>query len=175
MAVLNVIKMGNPILRELSEEITESHIISPEFQSFIKDLVETMRHNDGAGIAAPQVGVLKRVFTMEMKNNARYPDKETFPLHVVINPEIEYLTEETTDSWEGCLSIPNIRGRLRRYTNILLKGYSPKGENIKIRLQGFAAVVAQHELDHLNGILLIDRMDSMKTLTFQDEYEKYWL
>ncbi|AXT61318.1 peptide deformylase [Aquimarina sp. AD10] len=174
MAILEVIKMGHPTLRKQSELIDEN-TSSSEFQNFVDDLIQTMRHQNGAGIAAPQVNVLKRIFTMEMTDNPRYPDRHPFPLYVVINPEIECLGHELVDSWEGCLSIPNIRGKLKRYKRIKLKGYDRNGKSFEEELEGFAAIVAQHELDHLNGVLLIDRMDSMKTLTFQEEYEKYWL
>ncbi len=174
MAVLEVIKMGHPSLRKQSQAVGDE-LLSFEFQTFIDDLIHTMRHQNGAGIAAPQVNVLKRVFTMEMKNNPRYPDRNTFPLYTIINPEIEYIDDQLTDSWEGCLSIPNIRGKLQRYKNIVLRGIDREGSPIEEQLDGFAAIVAQHELDHLNGILLIDRMKSMETLTFQEEYEKYWI
>lgn len=174
MAVLEVIKLGNPLLREVSQNVAMEELTSKEFQQFIDDLIETMRAADGAGIAAPQVGILKRVFGMEMKDNPRYPDKETFPLSVIINPEIEFLSKEQTDSWEGCLSIPGIRGRLERFEHIKLTGLNRNGQKFETELNGFEAIVAQHELDHLNGILFIDRMDSMKTLAFQKEFETYW-
>ena len=174
MAVLEVVKMGNPLLREISGMVAVKNIVSQDFQQFIDNLVETMQAESGAGIAAPQVGVLKRVFAMEMKENSRYPDKETFPLSIVINPEIEFLSDEKTDSWEGCLSIPGIRGMLLRYKHIRLSGLDRNGHRFETDLNGFEAIVAQHELDHLNGVLLIDRMDSMETLTFQEEFEKYW-
>lgn len=174
MAVLEVIKMGNPILRQQSKEVGDE-LLSFEFQKFIDDLVHTMRHEDGAGIAAPQVATLKRVFTMEVSDNPRYPNRNKFPLYIVVNPEIEYLGTEMVDSWEGCLSIPNIRGKLKRYKRIKLKGLDRVGVPFEEELDGFAAIVAQHELDHLNGTLLIDRMDSLETLTFQEEYEKYWI
>lgn len=174
MAVLDVVKMGNPLLRKVSAPVGEE-LKTPLFQQSLDDMVATMRFQNGAGIAAPQVGVLKRVFTMEVVENPRYPDKNPFPLYIAINPEIEILDETLVDSWEGCLSIPNIRGRLKRYTCILLKATDRNGESFQEELDGFAAIVAQHELDHLNGTLLIDRMDSMETLTFQEEYDKYWL
>lgn len=167
--------MGNPQLREVSEQVGLEEIQTTKFQNFIDDLVATMRFENGAGIAAAQVDVLKRVFTMEMGDNPRYPDRSSFPLYVVINPEIEPIGDIKVDSWEGCLSIPNIRGMLRRYEGIKLSGLDRKGNHFEVQLDGFASVVAQHELDHLNGVLLIDRMDSMETLTFQDEYEKYWM
>jgi len=175
MSVLEVIKMGNPSLREICSVVPPSEIKTSEFQKFIDDLIETQRAEDGAGIAAPQVDVLERVFTMEMEENPRYPDKETFPLYVAINPEIEPISEVWIDSWEGCLSIPGIRGQLPRHKQIRLKALDRSGKSFEVVLDGFAAIVAQHELDHLNGILLIDRMQSMKTLSFQKEYEKYWM
>lgn len=175
MGVLKVIKMGNPRLREVSGQVGLEEIQIAEFQKFIDDLVATMRFQNGAGIAAPQVDVLKRVFTMEMGDNPRYPDRGTFPLYTVINPEIEPISDTKVDSWEGCLSIPSIRGRLKRYERVKLLGLDRKGNHFEVQLDGFASVVAQHELDHLNGVLLIDRMDSMETLSFQDEYEKYWM
>lgn len=175
MAILKIIKMGNPRLRETCIPVTTKEIQTIEFQKFIDNLIETMRFENGAGIAAPQVDVLKRVFTMEMRDNLRYPERNLFPLYTIINPEIEPVDNTKIDSWEGCLSIPNIRGKLKRYKRIKLSGLDRNGEKIEIELAAFAAVVAQHELDHLNGVLLVDRMDSMKTLTFQDEYEKYWM
>ncbi|MFY0598174.1 MAG: peptide deformylase [Cyclobacteriaceae bacterium] len=175
MALLEIIKMGNPMLREISKEVSQEEISSANFQTFIDDLVETMRFHSGAGIAAPQVGTLKRIFTMEMRENTRYPDKESFPLHIIINPNITFLNDHKTDSWEGCLSIPGIRGKLSRYERISLTGIDRAGNPIEKELEGFASIVAQHELDHLDGVLLIDRMESMHTLTFQDEYETYWL
>lgn len=174
MAVLKVIKMGNPLLRKVSEAVTPNEIKSADFQQFIADLIETMREESGAGIAAIQVGVLKRVFTMEMKKNDRYPDKGSFALTTVINPEIEPLGSEEVEGWEGCLSIPGIRGRLKRYKKVKLSGFDIKGEKFEKVLDDFSAIVAQHELDHLNGILLIDRMPNMETLTFQEEYDTYW-
>jgi len=174
MAIKEVIKMGNPLLRSRSEAV-DIEILSREFQEFIDDLIDTMRSENGAGIAAPQIGILKRAFTMEVDSNPRYPEKESFPLVVAINPEIEFLSNEMVDSWEGCLSIPNIRGRLKRHQHIRLKATNRTGDLFETELTGFAAIVAQHELDHLNGTLLIDRMENMETLTFQEEYEKYWL
>ena len=174
MAVLDVIKMGNPLLRKTSILIHEE-LKTSDFQQTIDNLIETMRFQNGAGIAAPQVGILKRVFTMEMKENPRYPNKTPFPLYIAINPEIEILDDTLVDSWEGCLSIPNIRGKLKRYKRVLLKGTDRHGESFQEELDEFASIVAQHELDHLNGTLLIDRMESMETLTFQEEYEKYWI
>lgn len=174
MAILEVLKMGNPLLRKVALSVAIERIGLTDFQTLIDDLVETMRSEKGVGIAAPQVGLLERVFCMEVNENARYPDKEPFSLFIAINPEIEFLSEEQIDSWEGCLSIPGIRGCLKRYKHIKLTGFDRHGRAIEIELKDFAAIIAQHELDHLNGILFIDRLLSMETLSFQEEYEKYW-
>jgi len=165
MPGLDVIKMGNPDLREVSKEVDLKIISSKPFQMFITYLVETMRVEDGAGIAAPQVAMLQRVFVMEMENNTRYPDKESFPLLVAINPKIRPIGDELQESWEGCLSIPNIRGKLKRHKEVELTAIDITGKEYTKKLTGFASVVAQHELDHLDGILFIDRMESMETLS----------
>jgi len=161
-----VIKMGNPLLREVCLAVDEKEIQNTETQQLIDDMVATMRAENGAGIAAPQVGVKQRIFTIEIDNNPRYPDKPSFPLLIAINPSIEPIGEALVDSWEGCLSIPKIRGRLKRHTNVKLSGLDRRGQFFEMELTGFEAVVAQHELDHLNGILFIDRMEDMKTLTY---------
>ncbi len=175
MALLEVIKMGNPSLREVCSPVSIAEIHTPKFQKFIDNLIQTQRSESGAGIAAPQVNVLKRVFTMEMKENPRYPNKTSFPLIIALNPEIEILTNKKIKGWEGCLSIPGIRGQIPRNEKVKLKALDRYGKPFEAILTDFAAVVAQHELDHLNGILFIDRMKTMKTLTFQKEYELYWM
>lgn len=174
MAKLPVVKMGNPLLRKRSEEVTLEEIQSEEFQKFIDDLIETMRDEHGAGIAAPQVGVLKRLFAIEMEKNPRYPDKESFPLGVAINPTIIAVDSDMQDSWEGCLSIPDIRGKLKRHSKIILNALDRTGKPFAKELSGFASVVTQHELDHLDGVLFIDRMKTMETLSFVEEFEEFW-
>lgn len=175
MAVLKVIKSGHPTLRRVSKHVFKKEYKSEKFQKFIDDLVDTMHAENGAGIAAAQVNVKRRLFVMEVSNNQRYPDKESFPLLVAINPEIEPIGNKKVKSWEGCLSIPGIRGRLKRHAKVNLKALDRNGKPYEKVLTGFAAVVAQHELDHLNGILFLDKMKSMKTFSFQKEYEKYWM
>jgi len=175
MPQLNIIKMGHPNLRKEAKLITADIIKSTLFQKFVDDLIFTMRKANGAGIAAPQVDALDRIFIMEMTENPRYPNKESFPLIVAINPTIKPLSDEKVDSWEGCLSIPGIRGRLLRYKNIRLMAQDRLGIPYEKELEGFAAIVAQHELDHLDGKLFIDRMDSMRYLAFESEYEQYFL
>lgn len=167
--------MGNPLLREKCQEVDIDTISSDELQNFMDDLIDTMRDEDGAGIAASQVGKLWRIFIMECDNNPRYPDKTGFPLTIVINPTIKIIGSDKVDSWEGCLSIPGLRGRLPRAARVELSGYDRQGQSFTKVIQGFEAVVAQHELDHLNGVLFIDRMDDMSYLAFQEEYVKYWI
>lgn len=175
MLELNVIKMGNPLLRERSKTVKEAEVLSNNFQEFITNLITTMRAQNGVGIAAPQVGIKKRVFIMEVADNSRYPNKKPLQLCVAINPEIEILDlNDLVDSWEGCLSIPGVRGCLKRYNQIKLKATDTKGKPFEIALEGFPAIIAQHELDHLNGVLFIDRMEDLTTLTFEEEYQTYW-
>ncbi len=172
--ILPVLKMGNPKLREVCKEVQLDELQLDETQRFVDDLIETMRDENGAGIAAPQVGVLKRIFIMECLNNPRYPDNEEFPLTIVVNPTIEVIEEDYLESWEGCLSIPGLRGMLPRHNRVTLSGYDKEGVEFSKVIEGFEAVVAQHELDHLDGILFIDRMKDMKYLAFTTEYQKYW-
>lgn len=167
MTTLEVLKMGHPILREVCLNVEENVIYSEKFQIFLDELVATMRASDGVGIAAPQVGVLQRVFVIEVDDNPRYLNRDSFELLIIINPEVKILPGPTVDSWEGCLSIPGIRGRLKRADRIELKGLDRNGKPYQRILTGFPAIVAQHELDHLNGILFIDRMTDLKSLSFE--------
>lgn len=172
--MLPVIKMGHPNLRKPSLPLSLDLIPKLEYQQLIDNLITTMRTEDGAGIAAPQVDVLKRIFVVEVDNNPRYPDKPSFPLLVAINPELEPIGVEQVDSWEGCLSIPNIRGQLQRWARVRISAYDRTGKFYQKELSDFAAVVAQHEMDHLNGVLFIDRMEDMKTLCFREEYQRFY-
>lgn len=167
MTTLEVLKMGHPKLREVCSSVEKNAIHSEKFQIFLDELTATMRASDGVGIAAPQVGVLQRVFVIEVDDNPRYLNKNSFELLIIINPEIKILPGPTVDSWEGCLSIPGIRGRLKRADRIELKGLDRNGKAYQKILTGFPAIVAQHELDHLNGILYIDRMTDLKSLSFE--------
>ncbi len=172
---LDVIKMGNPVLRKVAEPVLVETIDELPFQQQLDRMIHTMRLHKGVGIAAPQVGMLQRVFMLEVHENTRYPNTKLFPLQIAINPRIEVLNTTTIASWEGCLSIPNIRGRLQRHSHIKLTALDRFGNSYSIELKGFPAIIVQHELDHLNGVLFIDRMETMETLTFQKEYEDFWM
>jgi len=173
--ILKVARMGHPVLRQEAEPIPPEQITSPEVQDFIDDMIETMYDYDGAGLAAPQVHVSKQIVVMEVSQNPRYPNAPAIPLTVYINPEITPLTEEMDEDWEGCLSVPGLRGRVPRYTKIRLRAYDRDGQRVDFVAEGFHARVIQHECDHLWGKLYIDRVRDPTSLTFMEEFMKYGL
>jgi peptide deformylase len=173
--ILKVARMGHPVLRQEAEPIPPEQITSPEVQDFIDDMIETMYDYDGAGLAAPQVHVSKQIVVMEVSQNPRYPNAPAIPLTVYINPEITPLTEEMDEDWEGCLSVPGLRGRVPRYMKIRLRAYDRNGQRVDFVAEGFHARVIQHECDHLWGKLYIDRVRDTTSLTFMEEFMKYGL
>jgi len=175
MAILKVARLGHPVLRKVAEKVSLDEIRSPETQKFIDDMVETMREYNGAGLAANQVHTLKQVAVIEVKGNPRYPDAPDIPLTVLINPEVTFLAEEMEEGWEGCLSIPDMRGMVPRYTSLRLVAYDRAGVKMDLVAKDFFARVIQHETDHLNGIVYVDRMKSLSTLTHLTEWSRYWL
>ena len=173
MAILKVARMGHPVLRERSTEIPAGEIGTPAFQDLVTSLIETMREYDGAGLAAPQVHESKRVVVMELKDNPRYPDAPDLPLTVVVNPRITPLTDDRIEGWEGCLSIPGLRGRVPRIAAIRLEAQDRHGAPFSMELEGFPAAVVQHECDHLDGVLYVDRVEDPTSLTFLEEFQRY--
>jgi peptide deformylase len=173
MAILKVARMGHPILREIASEVPTDEIATPELQQTIDSMIETMREYDGAGLAAPQVHVSQRIVVMEVSHNPRYPDAPPIPLSVMINPQIRFLTERRVEIVEGCLSLPDLRGVVQRIAEIELEALGRNGEPIRERFEGFAAAVVQHECDHLDGILYIDRVSDTTTLSFLREFQRY--
>lgn len=173
--ILKVARMGHPVLRQEAEPIPPEQITSPEVQEFIDDMIDTMYDYDGAGLAAPQVHVSKQIVVMEVSENPRYPNAPAIPLTVYINPEITPLTEDMDEDWEGCLSVPGLRGRVPRYTKIRLRAYDRDGQRVDFVAEGFHARVIQHECDHLWGKLYIDRVRDTTSLTFMEEFMKYGL
>ena len=171
--ILKVARMGHPVLRQTAEPVPPDQITSPDIQRFIDDLIETMHEYDGAGLAAPQVHVSKQIVVIEpggRRHDLSAPDAETI---VYINPEITPLTEDMDEDWEGCLSVPGLRGRVPRYTKIRFRAYDRRGKRLDLVAEGFAARVIQHECDHLWGKLYIDRIRDMTSLTFIEEFMKY--
>ena len=173
MTVREILHVGNPLLREMSREITRDELASPEMQQLIDDLVDTMHAANGAGIAAPQVGELVRIATIEVTDNPRYPYKPRIPLTVVVNPVVEFLDDEMVDVNEGCLSVPNMRGNVLRRVNIRVRYWDRHGvEHDEIK-RGLTAGTFQHELDHLDGVLFLDRVHDTRTLTTWEQFERY--
>jgi peptide deformylase len=175
MAILKVARLGHPILRQPAQPVPLDEIRSPEVQRFIDDMVETMREYDGAGLAANQVHALRRIAIIEVLANPRYPDAPTVPLMVLINPVVTPLGEETEDGWEGCLSIPDLRGMVPRHRAVRLECYDREAQKVSLIAKDFFARVIQHESDHLNGIVYLDRMRDFSTLAHIAEWNKHWL
>ena len=173
--ILKVARLGHPVLRQVAEAVPPDQILTPAIQQFIDDMIETMHEYDGAGLAAPQVHVSTQIVIMEVGPNPRRPNAPSIPLTVYINPEITPLTEDMEEDWEGCLSVPGLRGRVPRYTRIHLRAYDRQANRIDIAVQGFHARVIQHECDHVQGKVYLDRMRSMESLTFVEEWMKYGL
>ncbi len=167
MAVQEILKMGNPKLLELSAKVEPFEFAALE--PLIQDMIDTMESAHGAGLAAPQIGVLKRVVIFGFESNSRYPDAESVPFTVLINPAIERLGNEFDYGWEGCLSVPGMRGRVRRSSKIRYRGFNEKRERIDRTVSGFHARVVQHECDHLDGILYPMRIEDMTQFGFEDQ------
>jgi len=175
MAFLKVARLGHPILRQVAKPVPPEEIHSPEVQRLIDDMVETMREYDGAGLAANQVHIARQIAVIEVLANPRYPDAPHIPLAVVINPVVTPLGEETEDGWEGCLSVPDMRGLVPRYRAVGLECYDRDGQKVSLIAKDFFARVIQHEHDHLNGIVYLDRMRDLSTLSHIAEWNKHWL
>jgi len=175
MAILKVTRLGHPVLRQVTEPISVRELQSPEWQKFIDDMVETMKEYDGVGLAADQVHTSKQIAVLEVADNPRYPEKPKVPLTVLVNPKITRLTEDMDDDWEGCLSIPDLRGKVPRYRNIRVQALDRNGKELDFIANDFHARVIQHEWDHLNGKVYLDRMRDFSTLAFLTEFARYWL
>lgn len=174
MAILKVASLGNPVLRERAREVAPHELRDGAFARFLDDLVDTMREYEGVGLAAPQVHRSIRVAAIESWRNARYPEAPEVPLRVLINPLVTPLTDEPIEWWEGCLSIPGLRGLVRRPRRVRVASLDAEGRSQEFEAEGFLAVVVQHEVDHLDGKVFLERMEDLRTLAFQKEYERYW-
>jgi peptide deformylase len=178
MAILKVARMGHPVLRARAKAVDPAVIRSPEFQRLVDDMFETMREYQGVGLAAPQVHESLRLFVAGFAAPPDDKDDEdddrNVPMMALINPEITPASAEVVEDWEGCLSIPDIRGKVPRAKQIVVQAYDRRGKRIEVRASGFTARVIQHETDHLDGILFFDRMKSLETLTFLEEFGRYW-
>jgi len=173
MAVREILHVGNPLLRERSREVTPDELATPAVQQLIDDLIDTMHAANGAGIAAPQIGELLRIATIEVTSNPRYPYKPPIPLTVVVNPVIEPLDEETVEINEGCLSVPNMRGTVSRFVNVRVRYLDRLGNEHDEVKRGLTAGTFQHECDHLDGVLFLDRVTDTRTLTTWEQFERF--
>ena len=171
MAVQKVIKMGHPLLLQTAKNV--EHFNTPELHNLLIDMKDTMSDLNGAGLAAPQIAVSLRIVIFGVNANARYPDAEPVPETILINPEISILDEEKEPDWEGCLSIPHMRGLVPRYKSIKYRGYDENGVIIERVASGFHARVVQHEVDHLDGILYPQRIEDMKYFGFEDSLPEF--
>ena len=172
MSILKVARMGHPVLRAKARPLEKSEIRSAVIQKLIDDMLDTMAEYHGVGLAAPQVHEGVRIFVAALDNGDE-GDADAEPL-AIINPEITVVGSDVTEDWEGCLSIPDVRGRVPRAREITVRALDRKGGRIELSAHDFPARVIQHETDHLDGVLFFDRMRTFETLTFLDEYARYW-
>lgn len=173
MSVLEIVTVGHPVLRERTREVTTEELASADVQQFIDDLVDTMRHANGAGLAANQVDVPLRIAAIEVGDNPRYPYKPRIPLTVVVNPVIEPVDEELVEINEGCLSVPNLRGSVMRHVNVRVRYLDRHGITHDEIKRGLTAGTFQHECDHLDGVLFLDRVVDPRTFTTWEQFERF--
>jgi peptide deformylase len=173
VTLLKIAHIGHPVLRQRAREVTRAELLGGAMQRFVDDLVETMRDANGAGLAAIQVHNPVRVFAVEVKDNPRYPYKPNIPLTVVVNPVIEKLTEETFENYEGCLSVPNLRGVVDRCAAVRVTGWDREGKPYERLARGLTAGTFQHENDHLDGTIFVDRVKDPRTLCTWAEFDRY--
>ena len=174
MAIRKVSRMGHPVLRQRAAEIPPTQMQSPPMQRLIDDMIETMIDYEGIGLAAPQVFESLRLIVLG-NPDPDPQDEAAIPLTVLFNPQFTTLSPESLDGWEGCLSIPQLRGVVPRSAAVEVRGYDREGQAVELEAEGILARVLQHEIDHLDGVLFLDRMDDLQTLTFVEEYQRYWL
>jgi peptide deformylase len=181
MSILKIARMGHPVLRAKTRPIHPSEIRTPKIQQLVDDMFETMREYQGVGLAAPQVHESLRLFVAGFPprpgrddDEEDDEDGEDVPEMALINPEIEIISKDLVDDWEGCLSIPDIRGRVPRARQIVVRAFDRHGKKLEMPASGFTARVIQHETDHLDGVLFFDRMKNFQSLTFLDEFGRYW-
>lgn len=167
MAARKILRIGDPRLRQVSSPVDAFD--TPELHELIRDIFDTMAAAEGAGLAAPQIGVMRRIMIFGVESSSRYPDVESVPTTVLINPEFDVLDESRQGFWEGCLSVPGLRGYVERPAHIRYRGRDQYGEPVEREADGFHAIVFQHELDHLEGVLYPDRVTDTTKFGFVDE------
>jgi peptide deformylase len=171
--VRDIVTVGHPVLRERAREVTAQELASPVVQTLIDDMIDTMRAAGGAGLAANQVGELLRIAVIEVDNNPRYPYKPPIPLTVVVNPLLEPVGDETVAINEGCLSVPGLRGTLDRFVTVRVRRLDRDGVAHDELRRGLTAGTFQHEVDHLDGVLFLDRVTDPTTFTTWEQFERF--
>jgi peptide deformylase len=177
MAILKVAHLGNPVLRKVAAQVDPAELAKPEMQRFLDDMVDTMREYDGIGLAAPQVHVSKQIAVIEgemLKDDDKVPEVAK-QLLVLVNPVMRFKTDKRHVMWEGCLSVPGLRGRTRRIRELEVEALDRHGQLQRLSAQAFFAGVIQHELDHLAGKVYLDRMQDLSTLTYLKEFRHFWV
>jgi peptide deformylase len=169
MSILKVARMGHPVLRERARPLDPTEVRTSTFQKLIDDMIETMVEYEGIGLAAPQVHEGVRLFVAGVEGSG-----DNLKIVPFINPVITPVGDETVDDWEGCLSIPDIRGKVPRAREVVIKALDRRGKPFEATLKNYPARVVQHETDHLDGVLFFDRMKAFDTLTFMEEFQRYW-
>jgi len=172
MSILKVARMGHPVLRRRARAVSPEEFGTAAFQQLVDDMIETMREYSGVGLAAPQVHEGLRLFVAAL--GAAEEDEDDADALVLVNPEIQPVGEDEVEDWEGCLSIPDLRGLVPRADAIQVRALGRDGRLVQLRATGFSARVIQHETDHLDGVLFLDRMRSFESLCFLEEYSRYW-
>ena len=172
MNLLEIVQIGHPVLRQRAVELSRDELLSVEVQGFIDDLIATMRHAKGAGLAANQVDRPVRVCAMEVEDNPRYPYKPRVPLTVLVNPILTPVGPDTFDNYEGCLSVPDLRGEVSRHAEVRVQAWDRQGETIDRVVRGITAGTFQHECDHLEGRLFVDGVTDPTTFCTWSEFER---
>jgi peptide deformylase len=173
VSVREIVTVGDPVLRAPAREISAEELRSAEVQRLIDDMIETMRSAGGAGLAANQVGETLRVAVVEVDHNPRYPYKPPIPLTVMVNPVLEPVGEETVQINEGCLSVPDLRGTLARFVTVRVRWLDRDGEAHEELRRGLTAGTFQHEVDHLDGVLFLDRVRDPRTFTTWEQFDRH--
>jgi len=170
---LRIAQIGHPVLRQPTRTLTREELLSDQIQSFLDDLVETMREANGAGLAANQVYQSLRICTVEVRNNPRYPYRPNIPLTILVNPILTPVGDETFVNYEGCLSVPDLRGQVRRHCEVKVDAWDREGNSISTVVKGMTAATYQHEVDHLDGKLFLDRVEDATSLVTQENFQRY--
>lgn len=171
--IKSICRMGNPKLRLKNQELSSDFLKSDSFTQLLEDLKDSMKHYGGIGIAAPQIGINLKIAIIELPEINRYGQNVKLPFTVFINPKIKFLTQEIQGFWEGCLSVPGLRGFVERPSKIEVEFLDQGGQLQTMKAEGFLATVIQHELDHLDGVLYVERIKDLRNLSFQEEYEQF--